>query len=642
MLQLTELQKKLEADPDDWDLRLEVIEGLVSREQLDDARNLVRDSPDGPVPYHVQKRLWDALSGTSSVKVIDDGSSSPDAKPNLIAKAKVVVPGKKAEPKTKNEVVIPPPPMLSEKKEDEPFEPKPYVSSSSDQNVAPPPKLTRIAAAAPTALLRQVPAAAGDSKDELAAGKFQLAPIDEILAPTHRAPKRMASQRLSALTSAVMFHLFFLVAFMFITVFAPVGRAPMITMVPGEPYEQDEVLESKVVQKTVISKPAAPSASSTRVVTVEAESAFVAPVFEETKKTFDINLLDSGVGMSSGFSLDGEGVESNVDFFGIQAGGSRICFIIDASPAMLLDEKGGMFAYNKVKNEIAAMLAQLGRGTAFNIIVYQGKRLSFFREAPVRALPSNRHRAEQWLDPLNRNYEALGLQEDFTNEGIVAGAQPIHFNDISGYTKAIQAALEQGVNTVFCISNGWSSMSRSLSPEDQAKLAEYNRIRREQVAASREDFKQEYDPAEVAAWKRAQEKARDWLKKENDARVSNGLAQKVVLNFGEIIQQVSPGARPPQGLKTPPPAPPAPPAPEVERMPAYGPEDVENHVSNLATIFYGTNKPDRPSVNMVLWLAEDEDLGDYEEHFKTLTRRNKGKLKVLKGLAALQNVTGYD
>lgn len=673
MAELIDLQKKLEANPKDWDLRLKVIEELAFRERLDDARKLVRDSPEGPVPYHVQQRLWDALSGTSSVKVVDDGSGNPEHKPNLIAKAKVVDRGEdkkqavskvpepprrakaRAEAAEKKEGgdpiggLVPPPPMRSKKEKsgDESFEPKPYrhsenKSGDDDSKFASAPKLTRIVAAAPTELLRKVPAAAGVEKEKLAAKRFRLAPVDEFETPTHRAKKPAASQRFSALTWAIMIHVGVLVLLMFVSVFAPIGRAPIIAMVPGEPYENDQVLESKVIQKTLISKPAAPSAAATRVVAVEAESPVYIPMFDEFTPALDVNLLDSGVGMSSGFSLEGEGIESNVDFFGIQAGGSRICFLIDASPAMLLDEKGGMFAYDKVKSEIGAMLDQLGRGTAFNIIVFQGKRLSFFREHPVRALPSNKIRAREWLKPLNRTYEALGLQEDYTMEGIHPGIQPIHHNDIAGHVKAFQAALEMDVNAVFCISNGWTGMSRSLSPEDQAKLAEYNRKRSEEVAAARAGFVQEYDPAEVAAWRRAQERAREWLKKENDARIANGMAPKVVLNMGEIVQQVTPGARPPRGLKTPPPAPPpSEPPPEVERMPAYNHEDVENHISHLATVLYGRNKPDRPSVNLVLWLAEDEDIGQHEDHFLTLTRRNKGKLKILRGLAALQNVTDY-
>ena len=637
MADLTELQSKLDARPEDWDLRLQIIEKLSRRDRLDEARELVRTSPEGPVPYHIQTRLWDALSGTSTVKVVDDGSGNADAKPNLIAKAKIVDgPGaKKADAKSDKTVSrVPPPPTRAkpEEKED-PSVPQPYQHSkeTSDDDtgikLAPAPKLRR-----------QVPAAAGGKQADR---RFAMAGLEDVSLPNPRRKRRTGSVKFSAMTMAVIVHLFFVVGTAFVTVFIPGARAPVIAMIPAPPAMEDEVLKTKIVQKTDISKPAAPSAAATAVITVEAESTFVAPQFDKINKSFDANLIDSGVGMSRGFSFEGEGVESNVNFFGLEAGGRRICFIIDAEPAMLLDEKGGMFAYNKVKGEIGAMLETLSRGTAFNIIVYQGKRMSIFRETPVRALPSNVRRAKQWMEPVNQNYEALGLRENFTMEGIKTGAEPIHFNDISGHVKAIQAAMEQDVNAIFCISNGFTRMSRSLSPEDQAMLAEYNQKRSEEVAASREGYKPQYDPKEVAAWQAAQKKARDWLEKENAARREKGMAPKVVLSMSEILKKVAPGARAPRPLNDPPPPPPpSSPPPEVTRMPAYTTEDIETHLANIATANYGKNQPSRPAVNLVLWLAEGEDIGQYEDHFKTLTRRNKGKLKILRGLDALADVTG--
>ena len=45
-------------------------------------------------------------------------------------------------------------------------------------------------------------------------------------------------------------------------------------------------------------------------------------------------------------------------------------------------------------------------------------------------------------------------------------------------------------------------------------------------------------------------------------------------------------------------------------------------------------------VHMVLFLGEDEDFPDQEkDHFGRITRRNNGKLKLLRGLAALEDVT---
>lgn len=619
MASLDQQLLELKENPKNWDLRLEIIERLASKGNLDEARKLVRDSPDGPVPYPIQKRLWATLSGQSDVQVVD--KETEGSKPNLVAKAKVLGPEEASASK--------PVPYKAGLRE------VPELESTKAKKEPVPHQLSK-----PRGVENE-PLKIGVNKPkgvEAAAG-IKLEDLDTAALPIRRTPPT-AGSKMSALSTAIIAHLGLILLFTFVVIHVPVARAPQITVLPAPPGEKEETMRKTIIQKTEVSTPAAPSMAAAAVITVAAASPVKAPEVQQDSQQLDVNVLDSAVGMSMGFSFEGEGRESAVSFFGIEGGGRRIAFLVDANPEMLLDEKGGMFAYDKVKAEIAAMLSALNRGTAFNIIVFQGKRLSMFRSEPVRALPSNIHRAKQWLEPLNRTYEALGLREDYTEQGIRPGAEPIDHRDIAYYSKAIQAALEQDVNAVFCISNGWGGMGRSLSPEDQAKLDEARAKHQEEVAKL--NIEVTYDPAEVAAWKKAQDKAREWLKKENDARRDKGLAPKVVLNFGELVTKITPGARPPRGVRSEEP----PPGPSmadlgIERMPAYTPEDVQSHVDNVVTANYGKNKPDRPKIHMVLFLGEDEDIGQYEEHFVQLTRRNQGQLKILRGLAALDNVTGF-
>ncbi len=608
MFTLDQQMRELEKNPGNWDLRLDLIEQLAAGEDLERARKLVRDSPDGPVPYPVQRRLWAALSGKSEVKVLNPGDAG--AKPQLVAKARVVKPFK--------------PEPYRGKKDREPAKPEPHRLSKpkAAKNDAGPLKIAR-----------------NRRREEKPAAGLKVEAVDSAATLPRRRP-RTSGGKLSALTSALVLHLGLVVLFTLVVINVPVNRAPHITVMPAPPGEKEEVMRKTIIKKTEISTPAAPSMAATKVITVNAASAIKAPEVKQDSQQLDVNVLDTAVGASLGFSFDGEGVESAVSFFGIEGGGRRIAFLVDANPAMLIDEKGGMFAYDKVKAEIGAMLGGLNRGTAFNIIVFQGKRLSMFRSEPVRALPSNVYRATKWLDPLNRSYEALGLQEDYTVEGVKPGAEPIDHQDIAYYSKAIQAALEQDVNAIFCISNGWGGMNRRLTAEDEAKWAEARAQHREEVAKL--DIKVTYDPAEVAAWRKAQERAREWLRQENEARREKGLAPKVVLNFGDLVRKVTPGARPPRGTRSQDP----PPGPsmadlDIERPMPYTPEDVEKHIGNVVKALYGTFKADRPKIHLVLFLGEEEDIGQYEEHFVRLTRRNQGQLKILRGLAALENVTGF-
>lgn len=74
-------------------------------------------------------------------------------------------------------------------------------------------------------------------------------------------------------------------------------------------------------------------------------------------------------------------------------------------------------------------------------------------------------------------------------------------------------------------------------------------------------------------------------------------------------------------------------------LPRITPNDVEDHVKELVDIHYKKPGLDEPSVHMVFFLGEGERIRNEEDHFRRLTRKNRGKLKVLRGLAALEDVT---
>ena len=69
-------------------------------------------------------------------------------------------------------------------------------------------------------------------------------------------------------------------------------------------------------------------------------------------------------------------------------------------------------------------------------------------------------------------------------------------------------------------------------------------------------------------------------------------------------------------------------------------DDIDVHIRKLAIQHYKQHRKDMPSVHMVIFLGEDEDFRDQDkEHFSRIVRRNNGKLKMLRGLAELQDVT---
>lgn len=54
----TELYEELERNPEDWSVRLRLIRSAVEDGNLEEARRLVRESPDeGPLPHELQQQI---------------------------------------------------------------------------------------------------------------------------------------------------------------------------------------------------------------------------------------------------------------------------------------------------------------------------------------------------------------------------------------------------------------------------------------------------------------------------------------------------------------------------------------------------------------------------------------------------------
>ena len=134
--------------------------------------------------------------------------------------------------------------------------------------------------------------------------------------------------------------------------------------------------------------------------------------------------------------------------------------------------------------------------------------------------------------------------------------------------------------------------------------------------------RQKWGEKEEKEWAANVEKARDWLKKENEARLKMGIPRRVVTSLNEIVSEVLPGVRHKPG-------------------PSYTMEDVEDQMNNAVSAYYRSKGKPRPRFNVVWYIGEDEEpSAAIETHLKHQTRRNRGKLKVLKGMAGLKNVTG--
>ena len=421
----------------------------------------------------------------------------------------------------------------------------------------------------------------------------------------------VAGQKASALTAAILVHMGIALLLGLVVMSLPPPNPPQL-VATAYMSETDEEIEEIKIQKDAKATSASAASKPTFAISSMASSPIAIPEFDETQNVdVTLGMTAQNVGMQMSFD-DGKGDTSEVRFFGIRASGNRIVFIIEASRYMLTDQKGGIPAYNKVKDEISQMLAGLNRQTAFNLIIYDGKRVATYKDELVAATPSNVRQAIEWFDPINKKYENIGLQKGYTSKPVESGVEPMQVIDLVHYIKASQLALQMDVSTIFLLTNGWGHHHKTI------EKAEYEKFMKKRLRQYK------WSERDAEKWRAAVKKAREWLVKENESRLKAGVPRKVIVGLGGIIAKVAPGVRGPPG-----------------GPPGYTMEDVEDQLKNAVSVYYRSKGKAKPRFNVVWFIGEDENPSiRIEAHLKQQTKRNRGKLKVLKGMVGLKNVTG--
>lgn len=617
MNELESILDRLKESPGDWSIRIEAIEHLVREGDKKGARALVREDTSAEVTSpEIQWRLHTALTkrvspyfekqieGETVDVLLAEGTSSEEG----IVSVDSEVTDKVENPETNLEAETESPSspggglgaLMEEKESEAPLSP---LKAKSDT-----PRIRWEAAID-----------RWDNYDgglNLVDGGRDLLPERDTLAP----------ERISSIGVAAMFHVILFFAIGLAVIDSPRQKPPqlVVSVVHEKPLD---IITPRMVRPSLEIAPSAAAASAINVITSIDDSSFSVPDLDVTTNTI-VNSMLPGIqplGQGKSFSTDATKA-SDVNFFGISGSGNKIVFVIDATRQMLVDEKGGMTAFDNVKDEVGVMLTTFNRNTHFNILLYEGKRLIPFREELVPGLPSNVRLALEWLDPLNTDYDRLGLPREFGGSLAVSDHEKLELQaaDVAHYTKAIQKAMEWGAASVFCIASGYGEMRRSLTPEMKKELMEN---------PPTPGTPGEIDKGEAKRWNDAVVKTRAWLAKENAARREKGVSPKVVVNFNQLVRDRT-GATPPRRRGGTPAS-----GGAMPNLPPITSKDIEEHIETLVKLEYKEAGLDEPSVHMVVFLGEDERIRDAEDHFRRLTRQNAGKLKILRGLSSLNDVT---
>ena len=323
---------------------------------------------------------------------------------------------------------------------------------------------------------------------------------------------------------------------------------------------------------------------------------------------------------------------SDVNVFGLKSRAEKILFIVEANRRMVYDSKGGLHSYRVIKDEIADMIGNLSAGTLFNVMLVDGRSIKLFKRQLVPAGAGITAELSTWFAPVNSNIKNVGIGRG-AKPPIVQTKLDKHEQIYAGLRRyreghaITQVALEMGVDAIFMIVGGHGGFGRirmDLTPEEREK---YNA----KVAALKEQYKTDPKLKAMAAARKAEEaELRKQIKIKhaalNKQRAKKGQPPKVLPGrFEHQMREL--------GLKFKTPQPPTirPPSDIADA------KQVRRYFHDLCNTLFSQNDKPRPSVNVVLFFAEDEAFSDSQEKaVKEFVSYFKGKMRVIRGLQQIQ------
>lgn len=325
---------------------------------------------------------------------------------------------------------------------------------------------------------------------------------------------------------------------------------------------------------------------------------------------------------------------SDISVFGLKTRAERVLFVVDASRMMVTDSKGGLRGYKFIKDEITDMVGNLSAGTLFNVILVDGFITKFMKPQLVPAGQKVHQELIQWIAPINSNARNAGLggsddwaktrgdqklrtltEEDVHQDIIKWPNQPS--NEIAFAT---QLALEQDVDAIFFMSGyhrGFHKVRRRLSAKEEADWQKRSTSPEylEQMAAHEKEMPE-------MANRRANKMA-----KINKERKEKGLPPRILSSvFGYHWDTKELGLEWKNER------------PELEPYHLTEPSELEKYFKAVIEVLYANQRGTPPSVNVLLFLAGDEEMDKkWEDHIDDYTDLFRGKNRIIRGFNEIKS-----
>ena len=320
---------------------------------------------------------------------------------------------------------------------------------------------------------------------------------------------------------------------------------------------------------------------------------------------------------------------SDVNVFGLKTRAERILFVIDANRQMVTDAKGGLNSYKIIKDEITDMVGNLSAGTLFNVMIADRRNNKVFKQQLVPAGQEVHQQLIQWMAPINADARNPGLEgargvgrerlETLTEEAI---HNDILWSNQAGNDTAFmtQLAIEQDVDAIFFIAGyhrGFERVRRRLTEQEEADWIRFSTSRKyqEQLAKHQKEVplmqkRIDYKMANINE---------ERTKKGQPARVLNS-RHGIYSNAKEL------------GLKW-----------ETEHpgwRPSYWrePGEIEKYFKTVVDVLYTNKGGVKPSVNVLLFLAGDEEMRkEWEDQLDDYADFFRGKYRIIRGLTEIKS-----
>lgn len=331
----------------------------------------------------------------------------------------------------------------------------------------------------------------------------------------------------------------------------------------------------------------------------------------------EITGVKGGLGNAGGGGLGGAAgigfAMPEMELFGVKSRGEKVFIILDSSNYMMVDQMGGIRAYEIIKSELVRILGGLNPTILFNVAVYSRGGITAFPEM-VPASDANVAKVAAWLKPLNAVKEDAGSTKYGTGTlgpggtKIAGDFQVDPLKTSPGeWAQPTMLAMKQQADVIFVLSCRWGHLLYQSGTRDVKWDEDDNKKYQEYV-----------------------QKARQKLAEENKRRAAKGEPPRVLTSTRSLVRAYFPNAKLP---------------PDAKVRVSYTPDEMVEAFVNMRKQDQDESKMNRRlsdkkkdnfSINFIHFVRDDSDEGK-DQRFTQVARKTRGEYSQVKGLAAVES-----